>query len=91
MSEQVNPNQAAIDLLDSWLAKPPMRELTRREWYWWAGRHGGISRFLLPTIALCTEGYHRHKSLMLSWWAWSICFGYEVVVYATEPIEKPSS
>jgi len=46
-----NPNQAAIELLRSWLKEPMVRELFCQEWFCWVLPHGERSRYPLPSLA----------------------------------------
>lgn len=86
-------NQPAIDLLDEWLKRPVMKELTRREWFIFRGRHGGHGKYLWPAANLLINRpliQHRKLSevhVSIFWWSWMIRFGYELIVYGAEPVD----
>jgi len=84
-------DQRAIDLIDSWLAEPPVRELFRRNWFCFVARHRERNLYVFPALAVVYSapilGYEdRDFGMILYWWKWQVCVGHEKRAYATEEV-----
>lgn len=81
-------NEATIKLLREWRERPCLPTVKSWSWQFYRGRHGGRSRYLLPSVVIALEEtciMLREGFITIRWWKWELAITFhEHEEYAAE-------